>query len=149
MSQKNKKSYCSHSPVCLRKVSLMKLLLQQMYKDNFQFLTLLLTKLQNTVSPNLLDKIMQLISIESHIYDLDRSKITDLDKFAQDSNKLMQLNYFKIKNSLSLFGHAFLCPCYLMTRSYYLGHSRFFISLSFSMQNSQSLSLVSLKSSLN
>ena len=75
----------------------MKLLLQEMYKDNFQFLTLLLTKLQNTVSPNLLDKLMQLISIEPHIYDLDRSEITDLDKFARDSNKLMQLNYFKIK----------------------------------------------------
>ena len=75
----------------------MKLLLQEMYKDNFQFLTLLLTKLQNTVSPNLLDKLMQLISIEPHIYDLDRSEITDLDKFARDSSKLMQLNYFKIK----------------------------------------------------
>ena len=75
----------------------MKLVLQEMYKDNFQFLTLLLTKLQNTVSPNLLDKLMQLISIEPHIYDLDRSEITDLDKFAQDSNKLMQFNYFKIK----------------------------------------------------
>ena len=59
--------------------------------------------------PNSLDKLMQLISIEAHIYDLDRGKITDLDKFTMCSIKLMQFNYsylfkdFEIKNSLSFW----------------------------------------------
>ena len=44
-------------------------------------LTFLLAKLQNTLEPNSLDKLMQLISMEPHIYDLDRDQITDLDKF--------------------------------------------------------------------
>ena len=52
-----------------------------MWKDDFQFLTLLSTKLQNALVPNSLDKPMQLISMEPHIYDLDRGKITDLGKF--------------------------------------------------------------------
>ena len=52
-----------------------------MSKDDFQFLTLLLTKLQNTLGPNSLDKLMQSISIKPDIYDLDRGKITDLNKF--------------------------------------------------------------------
>ena len=52
-----------------------------MWKDDFQFLTLLSTKLRNTLAPNSLDKLMQLISMEPHIYDLDRGKITDLGKF--------------------------------------------------------------------
>ena len=52
-----------------------------MWKDDFQFLTLLLTKLRNTLAPNSLDKLMQLISMEPHIYDLDRGEITALDKF--------------------------------------------------------------------
>ena len=50
-----------------------------MWKDDFQFLTLLLIKLQNALVPNS-DKLMQLISIEPHIYDLDRGEIIDLDK---------------------------------------------------------------------
>ena len=80
-----------------------------MQKDDFQFLTLLSTKLQNTLAPNSLDKLMQLISIEAHVYDLDRGKITDLGKFTLCSIRLMQFNYsqlFKdseIKNSLSFW----------------------------------------------
>ena len=35
-----------------------------MWKDDFQFLTLLLAKLQNTLVPNSLNKLMQLISME-------------------------------------------------------------------------------------
>ena len=50
-----------------------------MWKNDFQFLTLLLTKLQNTLVPKSLDKLMQLISIEPHIYDLDRGEITNLE----------------------------------------------------------------------
>ena len=45
--------------------------------DDFQFLTLLSTKLRNTLAPNPLDKLMELISMEPHIYDLDRAEITD------------------------------------------------------------------------
>ena len=45
-----------------------------MWKDDFQFLTLLLTKLQNTLARNSLDKLMHLISMEPHIYDLDLAK---------------------------------------------------------------------------
>ena len=45
-----------------------------MWKDNFQFLSPLLTKLQNTLASNALDKLMQLISMEPHVYDLDMSK---------------------------------------------------------------------------
>ena len=33
---------------------------------------------------------------------------------------------FEIKNSLFLLVHGFLCPCYLMTRFYYLNYSCFF-----------------------
>ena len=51
-----------------------------MWKDDFQFLTLLLIKLRNALVPNSLDKLMQLISMEPHIYDLDRGEIIDLDK---------------------------------------------------------------------
>ena len=51
------------------------------WKDDFQLLTLLLTKLRNTLAPNSLYKLMQLVSVESHLYDLDRGKITDLHKF--------------------------------------------------------------------
>ena len=64
-------------------------------KTIFSFLTLVSTKLQNNLVPNSLDKLMQLISMEPHIYGLDRDEITDLDKFlkktAHCSNKLMQL----------------------------------------------------------
>ena len=52
-----------------------------MWKDDFQRLTLLSTTVQNTLAPNSLDKLMQLISMEPQIYDSDRGKITDLDKF--------------------------------------------------------------------
>ena len=50
-----------------------------MWEDDFQFLTLLSTKLQNNLAPNSLDKLMQLInaimkSMEPHIYDLDIAK---------------------------------------------------------------------------
>ena len=38
-----------------------------MQKDDFQFLTLLLIKLQTNLAPNSLDKLMQLISMEPHI----------------------------------------------------------------------------------
>ena len=47
----------------------------------FSVLTFLSTKLWNTLAPNSLNKLMQLISLEPHIYDLDRDKITDLGKF--------------------------------------------------------------------
>ena len=47
---------------------------QQMWKDDFQFLTLLSTKLRNTLAPNSLDKLIQLISMEPHVYDLDMAK---------------------------------------------------------------------------
>ena len=84
--------------------------------------------------PNSLEKLMQQILMESHLYDLDRDEITDLNKFLkkpQHSTKLMQFNYLHLKilklkgysNSVSLFGHAFSCPCYLMTRFCYLNHS--------------------------
>ena len=52
-----------------------------MWKDDFNFLTLLSTKLRNTLVPNSLDKLMQLISMEPQKYNLDRGEITDLDKF--------------------------------------------------------------------
>ena len=60
-----------------------------MWKDNFQFLTLLSTKLQNTLAPNSLEKLMQLISMEAHIYNLDRGEITDLDKFLKKPHSVV------------------------------------------------------------
>ena len=45
-----------------------------MWKDYFSFLTPVSTKLQNNLVPNSLDKLMQLISVEPHIYDLDMKK---------------------------------------------------------------------------
>ena len=60
-----------------------------MWKDDFQFLTLLSTKLRNTLAPNSLDKLMQLISMEPHIYDLDRGEITDLDKFLKKPHSVV------------------------------------------------------------
>ena len=47
----------------------------------FSVLTLLSTKLRNTLAPNSLDKLTQLISMEPHIYDLDSEEITNCDKF--------------------------------------------------------------------
>ena len=40
----------------------------------FGFLTLLSTKLLNTLAPNSSDKLMQLASMQPHIYDLDMVK---------------------------------------------------------------------------
>ena len=51
-----------------------------MWKDDFQFLTLLSTKLQNTLAPNPLNKLMQLV------YNSDRNKITDSNKFLKKPN---------------------------------------------------------------
>ena len=45
-----------------------------MWKNDFQFLTLLLTKLRNTLAPNSLDKLIGLVSMEIHMYHLDGSK---------------------------------------------------------------------------
>ena len=50
----------------------------------FSVLTFLSTELWNTLAPNSLDKLMQLISMEPHIYDLDRDEIIDLDKFLKN-----------------------------------------------------------------
>ena len=60
-----------------------------MWTDYFQFLTLLSVKLQNTLVPNLINKLMQLISMEAHIYDLDRDEITDLDKFLKKPRSIV------------------------------------------------------------
>ena len=50
----------------------------------FSVLTFLLTKLRNILAPNSLDKLMQLISMKPHIYDLDWDKRTDLKKFLKN-----------------------------------------------------------------
>ena len=68
-----------------------------MWKDDFQFLNLLLTKLWNTLVQNSLDKLMQLISMEPHIYDLDRGKAQIPEETTQCSTKLIQLNYSYLK----------------------------------------------------
>ena len=60
-----------------------------MWKDDFQFLTLLSTKLRKTLALNLLETLMQVISIEPHIYDLDRGEITDLDKFLKKPHSVV------------------------------------------------------------
>ena len=52
-------------------------------------LTLLLTKLQNTLAPNSLDKLIQLNSMEPHIYDLDIGKIVDLGKFLKNPHSVV------------------------------------------------------------
>ena len=52
-----------------------------MWNDDFQFLTLVSTKIWNILAPKSLDKLMQWILMESHIYDLDSGEINDLDKF--------------------------------------------------------------------
>ena len=58
-------------------------------ENNFQFIILLSTKLWYTLAPNSLDKLMQLISMEPLIYDLARSKITDLDKFLKKTRSVV------------------------------------------------------------
>ena len=55
----------------------------------FPVLTLFSAKLQNILEPNSLDKLMQLISMETHTYDLDRDEITDLDKFLKKSHSVV------------------------------------------------------------
>ena len=58
----------------------------------FSVLTFLSVKLQNTLEPNSLDKLMQLISMEPYIYDLDRDKITDLDRFLKKPHSTKKLS---------------------------------------------------------
>ena len=60
-----------------------------MWKDDFQFLTLFLTKLRNTLVSNSLDKLMQLILMEPHIFNLARGEITDLDKFLKKPHSVV------------------------------------------------------------
>ena len=55
----------------------------------FSVLTFLSAKLQNTLEPNSLDRLMQLISMEPHIYDLDRDEITDLEKFLKKPHSII------------------------------------------------------------
>ena len=52
-------------------------------------LTPLSAKLRNNLAPNSLDKLMQLTSLESHIYDLDSSKITNLDKLLKKPHSVV------------------------------------------------------------
>ena len=58
----------------LIKISVLTTQQRQMQKDNFQFLTLLSTKLLNNLASNSLEKLMYLISMEPRIYDLDIEK---------------------------------------------------------------------------
>ena len=58
-------------------------------EKRFTVLTFFSTKLRNTLVPNSLDKLMQLVSLEHHIYDLDRDKITDLDKFLKKPHSIV------------------------------------------------------------
>ena len=60
-----------------------------MWKDDFQFLTLLSSKLRKALALNSLETLMQVISIEPHIYDLDRGEITDLDKFLKKPHSVV------------------------------------------------------------
>ena len=55
----------------------------------FSVLTFLSTKLGNTLAANSLDKLMQLISMEPHIYDLDRDEINDLEKFLKNPHSVV------------------------------------------------------------
>ena len=59
----------------------------------FSVLTFVSTKLRNTLAPNPLDKLMQLISLEHYIYDLDRDEIIP-EKTAQHSTKLTKLKIY-------------------------------------------------------
>ena len=95
-----------------------------MWKDDFKFLTLLSTKLQNTSVPNSLDKLIQLTSMEPHIYDLDRGKITDLDKFLKKQHSIV-LNWCnltiwrwsKIDRGFMTFSTSLLLPFLRVTFS--------------------------------
>ena len=59
-----------------------------MWKDDFQFLTLLSTKLQNTLAPNSLDN-LNAINFNGTSYHLDRREITDLDKFLKKPHRVV------------------------------------------------------------
>ena len=58
-------------------------------ESRFSVLTFFSAKLQNILEPNSLDKLMQLISMETHTYDLDKDEITDLDKFLKKSHSIV------------------------------------------------------------
>ena len=73
------------------KISVLTALQQKMWKVDFQFLTLLSTKLQNTLAQNSSDKLMQLISVEPHIFDLCKDEITDLHKFLRKLHSVVVL----------------------------------------------------------
>ena len=60
-----------------------------MWKDDFQFLTLFLTKLRNTLVQNSSDRLMELTSMEPYMYDLDRDEITDLHKFLKKPHSVV------------------------------------------------------------
>ena len=83
----------------LIKISVLTTLTTANVKRRFSVLTFPSTKLRNKLAPNSLDKLMQLISLEYHTFDLDRDEITDLDKFLKKphSTKLMQLSYSHLK----------------------------------------------------
>ena len=57
-----------------------------------------LTKLWNTLAPNSLDKLMQLISMVLHIDDLDRDKINDFKKFLKKLHSLVLSWLFTFKD---------------------------------------------------
>ena len=65
----------------LIKISLLTTSTTANVERRFSVLTLLSTKLRNTLASNSLDKLMQLISMEPHRYDLDSEEITNWDKF--------------------------------------------------------------------
>ena len=56
-------------------------------KTIFSFLTLLSTKQRNTFAPNSHDKLIQLNSMEPHMY--DSGEITDLDKFLKKPHSVV------------------------------------------------------------
>ena len=122
-----------------------------MWKDDFQFLTLLLTKLWNTLMPNSLDKLMQLISMKPHICDLDRGKITDLDKFLKKPCSVV-LNYSYLKILKLKIHSIFLVMLFCAHITWWQHFTTLpicvFFSLSFSTQNPQFLSLISVKNPL-
>ena len=94
----------------------------------FSILTFLLTKLQNTLTPNSLDKLMQQISMEPHIYDLDRDEITDLDKFLKKPHSVVlswcNFNYSHLKIlKLKIYCSSLFLVisfCALMNRFWYI-----------------------------
>ena len=55
----------------------------------FSVLTFFSAKLRNMLEPNSLDKLMQLILMEPHTYDLDRDEITDSDKFLKKPHNVI------------------------------------------------------------